>query len=228
MKFRARTAIVTGGLGALGQVIVRAFLREGANVAVPHRETPTDPPAGVFLAHAELSAEGDVAAFTRSVHEKFGGLHILVNAAGGYSGGRSMDQVGLEEWDRMMESNLKSAFLMSRAVIPLMRSGGGGRIISLSAMPALHPSALRGPYAIAKQGVNTLTEILADEVKGKNITVNAIAPSIIATNANSAAMPDADRSNWVTPEEIAALILFLCGEDARSINGNVIRIFGGM
>ena len=73
-----------------------------------------------------------------------------------------------------------------------------------------------------------MTEILADEVKGKNITVNAIAPSIIATNANSAAMPDADRSNWVTPEEIAALILFLCGEDARSINGNVIRIFGGM
>jgi NAD(P)-dependent dehydrogenase (short-subunit alcohol dehydrogenase family) len=228
MPIKGRTAIVTGGAGALGGAIVRAFLEEGANVGVPVRGDTAGLTAPVFVKHADVSAEADAAAFVRAVRERFGGVHYLINAAGGYRGGKTIDQVDLDEWESMMAMNLRSMFLMSRAALPLMRSGGTGRIVSISALPAVKPGAKRGPYAVAKQGINTLTEIMADEVKGTGITVNAIAPSIIATEANRASMPDADVSKWVPPEEIAGLVLYLCSDHARSINGNVIRIFGGV
>jgi NAD(P)-dependent dehydrogenase (short-subunit alcohol dehydrogenase family) len=229
MRFQQRSVIVTGGRGALGSAVVTAFLREGARVAVPYRGKQVAPPdPAVYLKEADVSRERDVSLFVQAVRQQFGGVDVLVNAAGGYSGGRSIDQVTMDEWERMMQTNLTSAFLMSRAVIPLMRERNGGRVISISAMPALRPTAGRGPYAVAKEGINTLTAILADEMKGTGVTVNAIAPSIILTEANRVAMPDADTGKWVTPEEIASLILFLCSDDSRSINGNVIRMFGGL
>ena len=128
----------------------------------------------------------------------------------------------------MLEANLRTAFVMSGAVLPLMRAAHYGRIISIAAMAALSPSASRGPYAIAKRGVVTLTETIAEETKGSGITANAIAPGIIVTAANRASMPSADVSRWVTPEEIAALVLFLCSESARSISGNVLKVYGGV
>jgi NAD(P)-dependent dehydrogenase (short-subunit alcohol dehydrogenase family) len=117
---------------------------------------------------------------------------------------------------------------MSGAVLPLMRAAKRGRIISMAAMAALSPTAGRGAYAIAKRGVVTLTETIAEEVKGSGITANAIAPGIILTPANRASMPSADTSRWVTPEEIAALVLYLCSEDARSVSGNVLKVYGGV
>ncbi len=228
MRFTGQTAIVTGGAGALGRVIVASFLAEGANVAVPYRREAQGLPGEVFMRKADVSVKEDVGAFVDAVREKLGPPRILINAAGGYSGGRSVDQLDVDEWDRMLAINLRSVFLMSRATLPLMLAAGAGRIISISAMPAVRPSAGRGAYAVAKQGVNTLTEVMADEVKGKGITVNAIAPGIIATGANRASMPDADTSAWVTPEEIGGVVLFLCSDDARSVSGNVIRMFGGL
>ncbi len=227
-RFKGQAAIVTGGGGALGRVIVASLLAEGANVAVPYRREVLGLPGEVFMRKADVSVKEDVGAFVDAVGEKFGPPRILINAAGGYSGGRTVDQLDVEEWDRMLAINLRSVFLMSRATLPLMLSAGAGRIISISAMPAIRPSAGRSAYAVAKQGVNTLTEVMADEVKGKGVTVNAIAPGIIATGANRASMPDADTSAWVTPEEIAGVALFLCSDDARFVSGNVIRMFGGL
>jgi NAD(P)-dependent dehydrogenase (short-subunit alcohol dehydrogenase family) len=117
---------------------------------------------------------------------------------------------------------------MCGAVLPLMRAANSGRIISVAAMTALSPASSRGAYAIAKRGVVTLTETIAEEVKGTGITANAIAPSIILTPANRSSIPRGDTSRWVTPEEIAALILFLCSENARSISGNVVKVYGGV
>ncbi len=128
----------------------------------------------------------------------------------------------------MLTANLKTAFLMCSAVLPFMRDAKHGRIISIAAMAALAPAASRGAYAIAKRGVITLTETIAEEVKGTGITANAIAPSIIVTPANRASMPAADVSRWVTPEEIAAIVLFLCSDDARSVSGNVLKVYGGV
>ena len=128
----------------------------------------------------------------------------------------------------MISLNTTTAFLMSRACIPGMRAKGYGRIINIAALPAVRPTAERAAYAVAKRGVVTLTEVLHQELKGSGITVNAIAPGILLTEANRRSMPGADTTRWVTPAEIAQLILFLCSDDARSISGNTVMVTGSL
>jgi NAD(P)-dependent dehydrogenase (short-subunit alcohol dehydrogenase family) len=173
---------------------------------------------------ADLRREEDVNGFIRAVQKEFGRLDILVNVAGGYAGGNRVEETPVAEWDAMMEMNLKTTFLMCRGVIPLMK--GFGRIVNVAAMPALRPAARRGAYAVSKAGVVTLTEVIHQEVKGTGITVNAIAPSTLLTEANKASMPGADTSAWVPLAEVASLIGYLCSDEARSVSGNTIRIFG--
>jgi NAD(P)-dependent dehydrogenase (short-subunit alcohol dehydrogenase family) len=127
-----------------------------------------------------------------------------------------------------MDLNLMGAFRMCRAVLPLMRERGFGRIITIGAMAALRPTAKRGPYQVSKRALITLTETIAEEVKGSGITANAIVPSTILTPDNLQSMPDADHAKWVTPGEIADLVRFLCQVETRSVNGNAIKIYGGV
>jgi NAD(P)-dependent dehydrogenase (short-subunit alcohol dehydrogenase family) len=229
------TAVISGGAGALGQVLVREFLRKGYRVAVPTRQGGTTEQAGsdsmasggVLTVGADLTREDDVRHFVDRVSRMFGGIGVLVNAAGAYAGGSLVEETSVEEWDRMMSTNLKSAFLLSRGILPGMRAQKFGRIITIAAMSALIPATRRSAYAVSKRGVVTLTEVLAEETRGAGITVNAIAPGTIRTDANIRSMPGADTGTWVSPEEIARLALFLCSDDGRSISGNVIRVFGG-
>jgi NAD(P)-dependent dehydrogenase (short-subunit alcohol dehydrogenase family) len=230
MNFENRTVIVTGGGGALGSVLVRRFLDVGARVAVPHhgKERPAALPAAVFARPADLTDATDVDGFARDAIASFGPIDILVNAAGGYEGGSRIEETSVGEWENMLNLNARTAFLMSRAVLPEMRRNRFGRIISIAAMPALRPAARKGAYAVSKRAVITLTETIAEEVKGSGVTANAIAPGIILTEANRQSMPDADVGRWVTPGEIASVVLFLASEDARSVNGTTLTMFGGI
>jgi NAD(P)-dependent dehydrogenase (short-subunit alcohol dehydrogenase family) len=226
-------AIVTGGTGSLGRVVASTLMNNGIRVAIPVRPGSREealPGEGesLFRSESDITAESGAAAFVRLTVERFGGVTILVNCAGAYAGGEKIGEVSARTLDEMLTSNLRTAFLMSGAVLPVMRAAHRGRIISIAAMAALSPSASRGAYAIAKRGVVTLTETIAEEVKGTGITANAIAPSIVDTAANRASMPSSDVARWVTPGEIAALVLFLCSDDARSISGNVVKVYGGV
>lgn len=227
----AKTAIVTGGTGALGSVVVQEFLKSGMAVGVSlvPGHPPGEAPAfsRVVFHPADLRREEDVTNFVRTVHADLGRIDVLVNIAGGYSGGKRVEETPVSEWDAMMEMNLKTAFLMSRAVLPLMREQGFGRIVNIAAMAALRPAGRRGAYAVSKGGVVTLTEAIHEEVKGSGITVNAIAPGTLLTEANRVSMPKADASAWVPLSEVAALITYLCSDAARSVSGNTIKIFGG-
>jgi NAD(P)-dependent dehydrogenase (short-subunit alcohol dehydrogenase family) len=227
------SAIVTGGNGALGRVVASTLMNNGIRVAIPVRpgsrggDLPPEPENGtgmLFWRESDITAESGAAAFARETAERWGGVGILVNCAGGYAGGEKIGEVSAATFEEMITANLRTAFLMSGAVLPLMRGAKRGRIISIAALAALSPAPSRGAYAIAKRGVVTLTETIAEEVKGSGITANAIAPGVILTPANCASIPSADTSRWVTPEEIAALVLFLCSDDARSVNGNVIKL----
>ena len=237
MKSSPRTAIITGGTGALGSVVAEQFFDRGANVAIPvHSERSLSLIPGriageadrVLSAVAHLNAEDQIQGFVQNVLTRFGHIDILVNAAGGYAGGFTIDEAPTEQWDEMMNVNLRTTFLMCRAALPSMRTKGFGRIVNIAAMPALHPGAKKGPYQVSKGGVITLTETIAEEVKGTGITCNAIAPSIILTEANKKSMPGADVKKWVTPEEIAHLVSYLCSDEAQSVSGNVIKIYGGV
>ncbi len=237
MKFDGKTAIVTGGTGALGSVLVNHFLNEGASVAVPvHQQhalgtlekSPVENLQRLLTIPADLRVQHDVRAFVQEVLTEWKRVDFLIHTVGTYAGGKRVEEVAEDEWDRLMDLNLKSAYLMCSAVLPSMREHNFGRIVTIGAMPALRPAAKRGPYQISKRALLTLTETIAEEVKGSGITANAIVPSIIRTPDNVASMPDADTSKWVTPEEIASLIAYLCTPEARSINGNAIKIYGGV
>jgi NAD(P)-dependent dehydrogenase (short-subunit alcohol dehydrogenase family) len=231
-----KVAVITGGAGALGRVIVGEFLRGGYAVVIPHHAGSGTNPAplpfesdpGVMLRPADLRSETDVDHFMRSVAEELGPVHSLVHAAGGYAGGSPVEELPTDEWDRMIAMNLTTCFLMCRAALRQMRAAGRGRIVTVAAMPAVVPSAGKAAYAVSKRGVASLTEQIAEETRGSGITANAIAPSVILTEANLRAMPGADSTQWVRPEEIARLAFYLCSDDARSVSGNVIRIFGGV
>jgi NAD(P)-dependent dehydrogenase (short-subunit alcohol dehydrogenase family) len=236
MNFDKKTAIITGGTGALGSVVVQKFFDANASVAVPVHSagSASSLPNRItswsrFVAlQTDLTHEEQVNAFMNSVNERFGGVHFLINIAGGYAGGKSVAELSLAEWDNMMAMNLKTTFLMCRAALPAMRAQLFGRIVNIASVHALFPKANAAAYAVSKRGVVTLTESIAEETKASGITANAIAPSMILTEANKHSMPTADFSKWVTPEEIADTIVFLCSDGARSISGNVIKVFGGV
>ena len=229
MNLAGRKAVVTGGAGALGSAVAHALLEIRVPVAIPMQKGHVAPqPAGVLGAECDLRDEAQVKAFFGLAAAKQGETDLLVNIAGGFAGGKLIEETTARDLDAMLELNLCTAHLACREVLGGMKKRGFGRIVNVAAMPALHPTARRGSYAIAKRGVVTLTEVIAEETRGTGVTCNAIAPSIIDTPANRKSMPDADPSRWVGPGEIASLILFLCSDEARSISGNVIRIYGGV
>jgi NAD(P)-dependent dehydrogenase (short-subunit alcohol dehydrogenase family) len=236
-RFTGKVAFITGGTGELGRKVVESFYGEGAKVAATYRSedrVPSLPSSlwgdrkGILLIKADVTQEAEVQSAFDGTVNAFGRLDYLVNVVGGYMPKTPIAELRTADWNRMFDVNLKSAFLCSKNALRVMQRKGRGRIINISAMAGLNPSAGRGAYGISKAGVAVLTEITADEVKGSGITANAIAPSIIATEANIKSSPGEDYSSWVQPNEIADLILFLCSEEAKSINGAVIRITGGV
>ena len=236
MELANSLAIVTGGTGALGSRVAHHFALANASVAIPFRSEKSLASLSpdlqalkdrLFLHRADLTTEGETEEFVHAVIERFGRIDYLVATAGGYAGGKRVEDISTDEWEKQLSLNLTSLFLMCRAVLPYMRERSFGRIVTIAAMPALTSGAQRAAYAVSKRGVVSLTETIADEAKRTGITANAIAPSIILTEGNRASMPKADTSWWVTPDEIGKLVLFLCSPDARSLSGNVIKAFGG-
>jgi NAD(P)-dependent dehydrogenase (short-subunit alcohol dehydrogenase family) len=231
MSLQGRNCLVTGAGGALGGVIARRLAKEGARLALPERDKEKVsslrssfglPDERLLVGHANLSDPDAVDRFVETVVERLGSVDVLVHAAGGFAGGKNVEEFSVDEWQHMLAMNLLSAVFLCRAVIPIMRKKNSGRLITIAAQSAMSPAAGRAPYQVSKRGVITLTESIAQELRGTAITANAIAPSTILTAANRASMPDADASRWVPPEDIADLVVYLVSDAARFMSGNVI------
>jgi NAD(P)-dependent dehydrogenase (short-subunit alcohol dehydrogenase family) len=215
---RMSVVIVTGGFGALGRVVVATLTQLGHTVAaVDLAPAPANYPAALALGGVDLADDAAVATAYASVVAKLGRLDGLVNIAGGFiwepvTGG------SIESWDKMFRMNLRTAAASSAAALPYLTKQGGA-IVNIGAAGATQPGAGMAPYAASKAGVRALTESLAEELRSKNVRVNAIVPTIIDTPANRAAMPDADTSGWVRPESAAKVIAFLLSENSASLTG---------
>ena len=233
--FTGQVALITGGTGNLGQAVTRAFYQAGGTVipldqATGNLDILYPDLAGSERAYlsegVDVSDPAAVDAVVQATLLRFGKIDILVNTVGGYRAGTPVHETPVETWDFMMSLNARSAFVMSRAVIPAMLKQGSGKIVNISASSALKGSANSAAYSASKSAVARLTESMADEYKRQGINVNAILPGTIDTPQNREAMPKSDFSLWVKPEAIAQVILFLASEDAGPIHGALIPVFG--
>jgi NAD(P)-dependent dehydrogenase (short-subunit alcohol dehydrogenase family) len=228
-----QVVVVTGAFGALGRAVATAFASRDARLAL--LDVTPQPPAVIRgrLGAAPLVFGGvdlsDMEATRRvmaATAMRFGGIDVLVNIAGGFRW-EKLEDGDAETWDQLYSMNLRTAVVCCKAALPAMLERGLGSIINIGAgAAAARAGAGMGAYTASKAGVQRLTESLAEELKDRGITVNAILPGTIDTPRNRADMPNADFSRWVAPEAIAEVILFLASDAARAVTGASIPVFG--
>ena len=221
-----KVIVVTGASGALGKVVAETALARGARIAgVDYASTRIPATENrIELGGVDLSDAAAARKAIDAIMAHFGRLDALVNIAGGFAFETVADG-DPTTWQRMYALNVLTALNASRSALPHLLASGAGRIVNVGAMGALQAGSGMGAYAASKAGVHRLTEALAAEWKGR-ITVNAVLPSTIDTPANRASMPRADFAKWVTPQELAEVILFLVSDAASAVTGALLPVSG--
>src|SRR5262249_33964111 len=210
----------------LGKVVVEVALARGARIAAVDYAAAQAGPASqrLELGGVDLTDAAQAKKAIDSAASHFGRLDALINIAGGFVF-ETIEGGDPKTWARMYALNLTTALNASRAAIPHLLTSNAARIVNIGAFGALQAGSGMGAYAASKAGVHRLTEALAAEHKGK-ITVNAVLPSIIDTTANRESMPKADFSKWVSPQELAEVILFLASDAASAVTGALLPVTG--
>jgi len=224
MNLKDKIVVVTGALGVLGRAVSEAAVAAGATVIAVDRVDGT-PPRGAEASPAlDLGNPQATQAALAAIAGRYGRIDALVNIAGGFRW-ETLADGAVDTWDQLYQINLRTAVNACRAALPHFPAAGG-RIVNIGAAGAVKAGAGMGAYAASKAGVARLTEALAEELKTRDITVNALLPSIIDTPANRADMPAADHSLWVTPQALANVILFILSEQSSAITGALIPVTG--
>jgi NAD(P)-dependent dehydrogenase (short-subunit alcohol dehydrogenase family) len=232
MDFSGKHVVVTGGTGALGIAVVGALIEAGATCHIPWHlkeeaeRFPHRAHRQIVLAggSTDLTDEATVGRLFDGVPRLWGSIHL----AGGFAAA-AVAKTGKADLTRQLEMNLVTSFLCCRAAVnAILRTGDGGRIVNVAARAALEwrSGAGMAAYTASKAGVAALTAALAEEVAKDGILVNAVAPSIMDTPANRAAMPKSDYAAWPKVEEVANTILFLASPDNRVTRGAVVPVYG--
>jgi NAD(P)-dependent dehydrogenase (short-subunit alcohol dehydrogenase family) len=234
--------LITGGTGAIGSAVASRFLGDGYGVAVTYRAA--EEWERLRAEHADAAKNGrlvgvqadvtnhdSMQAAVRSAADALGGLRegglrVLAHVAGGYAGGTPVERLTEAMVRGMLELNLVSAFWAAKHAIPFVKTSGSGRLLFVSSRGAVATSPGAAPYAAAKLGLHALVTTLAEELKDSGATANAVLPSMVDTPQNRAAMPRADTSKWVRPEQVAALLAFLGSEASAAVTGALIPIYG--
>ncbi len=247
MAFSEEVAWVTGSSTGIGRAVAVALAGQGRRVVVHYNASEDEARrladeieasgGEASLVGGDVSDASEVGRMVGEIEDRYGRLDVLVNNAGSLIERRSLSEMTEDLWDRVMDVNLKSVFLCSRSVLPMMRRQGGGRIINMTSVAARNGG---GPgsvaYATAKGGVSTLTRAMAKELVGAGILVNGVAPGIITTPFHDRFTPPEMRASMVgaipmgregTPEETAGAVLFLASPWADYLVGEIIEVNGG-
>jgi NAD(P)-dependent dehydrogenase (short-subunit alcohol dehydrogenase family) len=230
-RFSGQVVLIAGGTGGLGRSVTLAFLDEGATVVATYQNPAefdvVSRAAGANAARLEGQAldvlnETAVRGLVDSIVAKHGRLDALTNAVGGYAAGKSLWEAEAKTLDLMLGLNLRSGYFLARAVAPVMLKQARGAIVNVSSTAALNHSAASAEYSASKAAAVAMIDCLAADLKGTGVRANSILPSIIDTEANRKAIPGADYSKWPKPQDLARVILFLCSEESKAINGAAI------
>jgi len=249
-RLAGKSAVITGGGTGIGQAIALAFAREGAQVAVAGRRKEKLDETLHLLQQAGCSAlalecdvtkAADTQRVLKSAEDAFGKVNVLVNNAGALSVS-TVENITEEDWDRVMATNVKGPFLMSRAALPAMRRAGGGSIINVGSVLGIVAIRDRAAYCASKGGVSMLTKAMALDHAQDNIRVNCVCPSIVESDmtrnlfAETEAGQQARESRLASiplgrfgkPADIAGLTVFLASEESSWMTGTVIPVDGGV
>ena len=233
--FSGKAILVAGGTGGLGRAVSLAFLDAGARVAVTFRKQSEFDALRQAAGSNAASLEGDSvdvtdeAAVNRLVDgivARHGRLDAMVNTVGGYAGGAKLWEMETRTLDLMLALNLRSGYALSRAAVRVMLKQNTGAIVNTAAKAALEHPAGAAAYAASKAAALAMLDSLAQELKGTGVRANTVLPSIIDTEANRQSMPKADFARWPKPEDIARVVLFLCSDEAKVIQGAAIPVYG--
>ena len=243
MDFQNKIAIITGGTGALGRVIVNKFAEAGMKVYVPVRslnefneifdtsQSDTGDFKRLLKRYAlpcDATNDNEVKEFCDNVVKQEKRIDYLINTVGGFHPKRMVIDTDKDLIENQLKLNFYTTFYFTKHSLTYMRTNNFGRVVSIGAKPAIETTAGKLAYSISKAAVVNLMQTLAEEFKQQNITFNAIIPSVIDTPANRESMQNADFTKWVSPMEIAETCLFLVSDGAKSFSGNAIKMYGGV
>jgi len=243
-RLEGKVAVITGAGRGIGAAIARRFAAEGASVVLNSLSDSATKVSKEIIAsggkamfvQGDVSKAADVARVIDAAVASFGRLDILINNAGITRDGLLM-RMSEEDWDAVMDTNLKSIYLCCRAALrPMLKSRGGGRIISLSSVIGLSGNAGQANYAASKAGIIGFTKSLAKELASRQVTVNAIAPGFIVTDMTSGMSEEAKQTllkriplgTLGSAEDVAAIAAFLASDEAKYITGQTLTVDGGM
>jgi NAD(P)-dependent dehydrogenase (short-subunit alcohol dehydrogenase family) len=230
-----RVVLVAGGTGGLGRAVSLAFLEEDARVVVTYRkQEEVDILKNLAVGKGsqldgfsvDVTDEAEVGKLVEGIVARHGRLDAMVNTVGGYAGGVNLWELDTKVFDQMLALNLRSGYALSRAGVRVMLKQGSGAIVNIAAKAAIDHGAGAAAYAASKAAAVAMMDSLAEDLKGTGIRVNSVLPSIIDTEANRNAMPKADFAKWPKPEDIARVVVFLCGDSAKVIHGAAVPVFG--
>lgn len=253
VDLNGKVAVVTGGAHGIGRAIAQAFSENGARVVLVDldgeageravRELAAEGRAGLALV-ADVADPARMEQVAGEVVSRFGSIDILVNNAGINTrrDRRPIHEYGMEEWHAILQTDLTGVFVTSRAAVPVMLRGGGGRIVNISSIAGLVPLRLQSAYVAAKAGVANLTRSMALELGPRGILVNAVAPGSTLTRGTEALFYGSDGAYTENaasllshiplgrpgrPEEIASAVLFLAAPASSYVNGAILVVDGG-
>ncbi len=233
-KQNGKVALVAGGTGGLGRAVSLAFLEAGYAVAVSYQqpekwtalEKDAGPRARLEGFRVDVTDEAAVKGLIETLVSKHGRLDALVNAAGAYAGGIKLWELQASVFEKMLTLNLRSGFVLAHGAVPAMLKQRSGVIVNIAAKAAFDHAAGASAYAASKAAALAMMDSLAADLKGTGVRVNSVLPSIIDTEANRRAMPGSDFAKWPKPAEIARVILFLCSDDAKVVQGAAVPVYG--
>jgi NAD(P)-dependent dehydrogenase (short-subunit alcohol dehydrogenase family) len=234
MNLKGKVTVIVGGEGPLGREVSKKFLAEGVKVLIGwYAEQEWEEAKGLISAYkgqfaemqVDATKEEQVKKLMQKAKDTFGSLDVLLHMVGMVHIGPMVWETETATWEKLMDVNLKSAFLCSKHAVRVMLEKKKGRIVFFPARVAQEPQPRFGAYAVSKSGLITLISALREELKGTNITVNGVMPSVMDT-FRTRHMPNPDPDKWVKPSEIAELLCCLCSDECDALSGSILKVFG--